>query len=684
MITRPHSKNELEKLSKKELIALLLSQSEGSSSITSHSLQNTDQPEKKPNTTLPPTDQIALYEQIAENFPNGTVAIIDRNGRYQFIAGKELDKIGKSPVDFIGKPIGVLPIHPETREKLYIAFSAALRGESGELEITFLSNTYLICVIPLASEHGEVTQVLSVLQNITDQKKALNEAQYQKSQLESLIENIDDAIWSIDAENRLMLGNSAFYMAIRRLYKTEIRPGQKLEEQVTQENFMRAFRDTANPQDFLTKWYQYQERALLGEKLTAEINYPFRFGDICIRTSFNPIFDANKQVIGITFYVHNITDLRKALQQAQEQEQQFKALASNIPGVVYIAAKKPACHCVYINDQVEKLTGYPTKDFLEGRMDIEQLVHPKDRKSVRQAYLEAKQKKSHYCFTYRLKHREGAYRWVEEHGTILDLKDSRIFQGVILDVTDKRKYEEKLEKQNQHLRKINAELDHFAYSVSHDLRAPLTSAMGLLSLLQLEESPQQQKEYATIINRNLQKLDAFIQDIILLSKNSRTDTEVNEINFEQLLSDILDSQKYGAEFELVHIYTQVTQQQSFYSDHRRMKIILNNLVSNALKYSFVRRDHPFARITITANEAEVCMQVQDNGIGIQEEHLPHIFDMFYRGTDRKSGSGLGLYLVKETLEKLDGRIEVESEYGEGTTFTVYVPTAPVLKPVPEA
>lgn len=679
-----YSPGELEKLTKQELIALLLAQRRTSDPAPGPStpvndrsgrtepVLSTSESAQKKDSFAP--DTTSLYRQMAKNFPHGAIAVLSREGRYQFIAGQELEKIGKTPNDFLGKPIGVLPIQRKTKKVLIQAFQSALLGKSCELiEVSFQDNTYLICVIPLTTADGEITQVMGILQNITDQKRTLQEAQYQQGQLESLIESVDDPIWSVDPGNRLMLANAAFYRSIRLLYQIEVRPGQKLHEQITEEIFFRPFRPNNHSQKFLEEWYHCQQRALQGEKLTIEFQYPFRPGDVNIRVSFSPVYDEQRQVIGATFYAHDVSDLREALRQARENEQQYKALAENIPGVVYLAAKQPNCRCIYINEQVEKLTGYSSREFTAGHQSIRNLLHPEDRRKVRQEYIQAQQEQRPYHFDYRLKQRNGEYRWVEEHGTILKRDRALIFQGVILDINEKRLYAEKLENQNQHLRKINAELDYFAYSVSHDLRSPLTSAMGLLMLLQQETDRSQQQNYIEIINKNLNKLDTFIQDIILLSKNARTEVDINEIYFHELLSDVIESQKYGIEFDQVRIDTQIADHRPFYSDRRRLKIILNNLISNALKYSFSRRDQPFARITITVEEAEVLIQVQDNGIGIQDEHLPRIFNMFYRGTDRKSGSGLGLYLVKETLDKLGGHIQVASVYGEGTTFTVRVP-----------
>ncbi|MDF9799398.1 PAS domain S-box-containing protein [Catalinimonas alkaloidigena] len=666
-----YSREALEKLSKQELIKLLLDKHEHASANRNDSASAHEGQHRQ--THIDTADQAYFYQLVAENFPNGAIAIVDRKGRYQFVAGKELQKLGKTPEDFLGKAIVVLPVSAEVEKKLHQTLHATLQGKSCKLEISFNTNAYIIHTLPLIYRHGKVEQILVFLQNITDQKKALREVQYQKAQLESLIENVDDAIWSVDTENTLMMANSAFYQAIKRLYKTDIKAGQKIHEQVTYENFMLPYRRDAQPILYLQQWQKCQERALQGEKVTTEIHYPFRFKDISIRVSLNPVFDTDKKVIGITFFVHDVTDFRKALSYAQKQEVKFKALAENIPGIVYITRLRPKYKSLFISNKVEFFTGYPAEVFLREERSIKDLIHPEDIEGVRQDFIEAQQKQSAYHFVYRLKHKQGHYTWVKEHGVAIEQENGIVLEGVILDISTKKKYEEQLEHQNQHLRKVNAELDHFAYSVSHDLRAPLTSAMGLLTLLQMEKQPLQQEEYIRIINDNLRKLDAFIQDIILLSKNVRTDLEVSEIDFKEVIHEVIESQKYGTEAEKIDIDVEVRQDEKFYSDRRRLKIILNNLVSNALKYSFLRRERPFAQVKVSVENATLTMSVSDNGIGIQEVHLPKIFEMFYRATDRKSGTGLGLYLVKETLDKLGGNIEVESTYGEGTTFKVQLP-----------
>jgi signal transduction histidine kinase len=101
--------------------------------------------------------------------------------------------------------------------------------------------------------------------------------------------------------------------------------------------------------------------------------------------------------------------------------------------------------------------------------------------------------------------------------------------------------------------------------------------------------------------------------------------------------------------------------------------VFNNLISNAIRYSDPYKKQSFVRIGITTTVDQAHITVEDNGIGIEQEHIEKVFNMFYRATESKSGSGLGLYIVKETLDMLGGKIQVSSTMGKGTTFTLTIP-----------
>lgn len=230
-----------------------------------------------------------------------------------------------------------------------------------------------------------------------------------------------------------------------------------------------------------------------------------------------------------------------------------------------------------------------------------------------------------------------------------------------------------LEIQNEELKKVNAELDRFVYSASHDLRAPLASILGLIQLARLEKDTDKVKEYLAMKERSIMKLDSFIQDIVHVSKNARTEIRQDEINFQVLIGHAFDQLDYLDNICRVKKQVEIYQDTPFYSDEPRITIILSNLISNAISYAAPHRREAFVRIQVNVEQGMAILEVEDNGLGIAEDHLDKVFNMFFRANYDSTGSGLGLYIVKETLDKLCGDINVMSTLGKGSIFTVKIP-----------
>jgi signal transduction histidine kinase len=226
-----------------------------------------------------------------------------------------------------------------------------------------------------------------------------------------------------------------------------------------------------------------------------------------------------------------------------------------------------------------------------------------------------------------------------------------------------------VEKRNVELRKVNGELDRFVYSASHDLRAPLASVLGLVNIARLEKGANFEG-YLDKIESSVLKLDGFIRDIIDFSRNARVEIEAEAIDFRSLITEIFDNLKYLDEKDKIKRLVKVEGDRIFYSDKKRLAVILNNLIANAIKYSNPHEENSFIEVYVKQNGRQVLLQVKDNGIGIGNEHISSIFKMFYRADAKSRGSGIGLYIVKETLDKIQGTISVQSEYGKGSMFTV--------------
>jgi PAS domain S-box-containing protein len=241
------------------------------------------------------------------------------------------------------------------------------------------------------------------------------------------------------------------------------------------------------------------------------------------------------------------------------------------------------------------------------------------------------------------------------------------------DITVQTRNENLLKRQNEELTKINAELDRFVYSASHDLRAPLMSVKGLLNMIRIDPERAHADHYLSLIEQSVKKLDSFIVDIINYSRNSRMEVIAKEIDFNELVSESIDSLKFMEGAEEVRSIREIRTDHPFFSDYSRLLIVFNNIISNAVRYRDSRKDDSFLKISIITSDEQVIIRFEDNGVGIHADYQENIFKMFFRASADSKGSGLGLYIVKGVVEKMKGTISLESVYGQGTTFVVEIP-----------
>lgn len=257
--------------------------------------------------------------------------------------------------------------------------------------------------------------------------------------------------------------------------------------------------------------------------------------------------------------------------------------------------------------------------------------------------------------------------------------------GLGMNIRDTRKKEleklvkertKELEKTNEELKQRNSELDRFVYSASHDLSSPLKSILGLINVAKLEKPDAQQLLYLNMMEKSVDKLESFIEEVIQYSRNARLPIKNEELEFKPFVKEIIHSYQYLPNYDKIQIEVEDSTGLPLYTDRLRLKIILNNLISNAIKFHRVTGNQQ-AEIRIKRMIADeyYIIVVTDNGSGIQPEYLDKIFDMFFRGTEGAPGSGLGLYILKEIVTKLDGKIEVVSKVGEGSVFTVSIPSS---------
>ncbi len=265
----------------------------------------------------------------------------------------------------------------------------------------------------------------------------------------------------------------------------------------------------------------------------------------------------------------------------------------------------------------------------------------------------------------------GAKRWLFVVNIFVVLLIIWIITAYFLSVFNRiTRYKDRIVRKNKQLRIANQELDRFVYSASHELRSPITSLMGLVRIAEMEEDPRRLKEYLRLMERSLTRQDAYIQEIIDYSKNKRLRVNTDTIHLERLVDEVIAQHRHAEEATDINFITELTVDEVS-TDHYRLKIILNNLLSNAIRFADPSKEKKtiFVRSRLVDGHCEIT--VADNGVGIEEEYIDKVFGMFFRiGTE---GAGLGLYIAREAAKSLRGTLSVDSKIAVGSTFVLTVP-----------
>lgn len=248
-----------------------------------------------------------------------------------------------------------------------------------------------------------------------------------------------------------------------------------------------------------------------------------------------------------------------------------------------------------------------------------------------------------------------------------------LFVGHGVDITELMDKEKSLQEKNDILEKVNHELDQFVYRASHDLRAPLSSVQGLLEIVHQSDLPEDAAHYLALMSRAIAKMDGFIRDIVDHSKNSRQELTIEEIDLQKEIEDVLQQLAFLKGAEKVDVRIQLQLEAPLYTDRFRLRVVLNNLISNSVKYHDPEKPNPFVEIQAQVTAGQARITVKDNGIGIDPKHLPHVTEMFYRATNAATGTGIGLYIVQEVALKLGGSVHMQSDIGKGTEVVLSFP-----------
>ncbi|MCU0444982.1 MAG: PAS domain-containing protein [Microscillaceae bacterium] len=484
----------------------------------------------------------------------------------------------------------------------------------------------------------------------------------------TLINNTDDFICSLDLDFRILIINNAYQNFIQNKYNVRIAIGDIIFDKL--------------PQNLRGLWSHLSHKALKGQKIN-KILQSTSDPNIFWEISINPIYSVDKDIIGLSFFIKNIGELvkneqalRQLSQELAEKEANLSALIENTHDLIcsvdaqYRLITANSAYLNYIQRRYNHHLQKGEYMFSQSSAEIEHYWLPIYNRALAG---EAFKMERHYLI-------DNQDVWLEHSFNPIREKDGKV-SGIsffMKDITLDKQKEAIMRENYQQLQKINAELDRFVYSVSHDLRAPLASILGLIEISRAETQLESRDNYLNLMQKSVKKLDSFIRDIIDFSRNARLEVNRDKIVFADLLPEILAELHYLPETQYLQITYHIHQPFDFQSDSKRIQVVLQNLLSNAIRYSDKFKDQPYIHIRIETSPQEAYIVIEDNGQGIGQAHLDKIFEMFYRASTHTSGSGLGLYIVKETMHKLQGSIEVKSELGKGSSFILKIPGLPII------
>ena len=613
------------------------------------------------------------------------------NHVYEMANHTYLELINKKNI--IGK--SMKEIRPETEEqglieilnKVYktgIAFSAHEKLLKLDTKVNgeIIDLYQDILLQPHKDINGNIDGIYFFFIDVTEKVESRKKIEESEKRYRELIENLPVATYSCDSEGRILVYNKAAAALWRRNpeFQKDLWSG-----------FWKIYNKDGNPLsiDLCPMAIALKEGRIITDQ---EIIIESPNGEkVNIVPHSVPSLDSNGRVTGAVNVLFDITNRKRAEEKLEKLNKELSDYKYVMDESSMVAITDQKGIIKHVNDNFCKISKFSPEELTgHDHRIINSGYHSKE--YIKNLW-ETLSRGEIWKGEFKNKAKDGTTFWLDTIITPFLDERGKPYQYVVtqFDITKRKNAEGNIKKQNEELViqyqekkirtaelnlsnkelvKTNTELDHFVYSVSHDLRSPLTSILGLISFIEEDSREPDTLEQVRMIRASINRLDGFIKNILSYSQNNRTGLEPQKIPIKKTINEIVNSVRNIKEAKGISFQIDIDEQQPFYSDWQRFNTILKNLITNAIKYHTEEVSGRYLKLTGATDNKELKLSISDNGIGIDAAYHEKIFDMFYRLPSTTTGSGFGLYIVKETLEKIHGKIEVHSEKGVGTTFII--------------
>jgi PAS domain S-box-containing protein len=402
--------------------------------------------------------------------------------------------------------------------------------------------------------------------------------------------------------------------------------------------------------------------------------------------------------------LRDITEEKKNQKKTIESQRLLESINTNLSEGIYRSYSKGGL--IYVNKAFAKMFGYNSPEEVLQIKSINLYANPTSREEPVKTLNEDKFRSNEETL---FKRKDGSTFWgLNTYLITTDEEGAKIYDGAVRDITEQKVYKEELNKLNEELLQRNQalalqemeleasneelisnsenlvqtleelsdrnfELDQLVYRTSHDLRSPLRSVLGLVNLFKIEVK-NEPHIYIDKIEDSILKMDVFIKSMLDYSRASRMDIKNGVIDIRNVIKEIITGLEFLEGYKTMKITTKVTgDEKTLILDQLRLRIVIGNILSNAIKYRNTKLEINTLDITVNILKKKVSLVFEDNGIGISKKYLNKVFDMFYRATEQSDGSGLGMYIVKQSIDKLGGTINISSKLGVGSKIEIDLP-----------